>query len=250
MLDSSGLRRCSQAITVGTALAGRPPYRSQRALPTHWAPASGSDVEALASRTRSSSLGTPWFRLCVRDAFCLSVFPLAKPLPSATSAPGFPVLFGRFVGTTGLSDFPGPFICGLRPWPSRSVPPHDLRRATQGPPGSRAWRFRTCAGSSTARGQPGACNSAPVCVAFRLHGRRQHPGLYDFAAQCPSLCVPLSTLRRPPHGSLRMTRGHRGSLLLRCTALSSAPPCRFIPAHPYPHDAYDRRRGGRGDVET
>src|ERR1700758_5325544 len=29
-----------------------------------------------------------------------------------------------------------------------------------------------------------------------------------------------------------MTRGHRGSLLLRCRALSSPSPCRFIPAHP------------------
>src|SRR5512132_373977 len=28
-----------------------------------------------------------------------------------------------------------------------------------------------------------------------------------------------------------MTRGHRGSLLLRCRALSSPSPCRFIPAH-------------------
>src|SRR5215212_370641 len=27
-------------------------------------------------------------------------------------------------------------------------------------------------------------------------------------------------------------RGHRGSLLLRCRALSSPSPCRFIPAHP------------------
>jgi hypothetical protein len=29
-----------------------------------------------------------------------------------------------------------------------------------------------------------------------------------------------------------MTRGHRGPLLLRCRALSSPSPCRFIPAHP------------------
>ncbi len=28
-----------------------------------------------------------------------------------------------------------------------------------------------------------------------------------------------------------MTRGHRGSLLLRCRAFSSPSPCRFIPAH-------------------
>ena len=33
-------------IAVGTALAGGPPHRSQRALLTHWAPASGANVEA------------------------------------------------------------------------------------------------------------------------------------------------------------------------------------------------------------
>src|SRR5680860_397166 len=35
-------------IAVGTALAGGPPHRSQRALLAHWAPASGSNVEAHA----------------------------------------------------------------------------------------------------------------------------------------------------------------------------------------------------------
>ena len=34
------------SIAVGTALASGPPHRSQRALLTHWAPASGSGVEA------------------------------------------------------------------------------------------------------------------------------------------------------------------------------------------------------------
>src|SRR6266568_6978985 len=33
-------------VPVGTALAGGPPARSQRALLTHWAPASGTSVEA------------------------------------------------------------------------------------------------------------------------------------------------------------------------------------------------------------
>jgi hypothetical protein len=45
------------------------------------------------------------------------------------------------------------------------------------------------------------------------------------------LHVPLSTLRRRPRGRRRMTRGHRGSLLLRCRAFSSLSSCRFIPAH-------------------
>jgi hypothetical protein len=36
------------SIAVGTALAGGPPRRSQRALLTHWAPALGLGVEPLA----------------------------------------------------------------------------------------------------------------------------------------------------------------------------------------------------------
>jgi hypothetical protein len=35
-----------RSIAVGTALAGGPPRRSQRALLTHWAPALGGGVEA------------------------------------------------------------------------------------------------------------------------------------------------------------------------------------------------------------
>jgi len=36
----------STVITVGTALAGGPPCRSQRALLTHWAPALDASVKA------------------------------------------------------------------------------------------------------------------------------------------------------------------------------------------------------------
>ncbi len=45
----AGVTTTSQSrarITVGTALAGGPPCRSQRAALPHWAPASGSGVEA------------------------------------------------------------------------------------------------------------------------------------------------------------------------------------------------------------
>ena len=40
---------------------------------------------------------------------------LQKPLPSIPSAAGCPALFGDFPGTVGLSDFPGPFVIGVRP---------------------------------------------------------------------------------------------------------------------------------------
>ena len=74
-----------------------------------------------ATPTRSSALGTT-VRLGVRVAFCCGRFPLVKPLPSIPSASGFPVLFGDFSGTTGLSDFPCSFIVGVRLWTSRRAP--------------------------------------------------------------------------------------------------------------------------------
>ena len=44
----AGSDSAAGAIAVGTALAGAPPRRSQRALLTHWAPALGLGVEPLA----------------------------------------------------------------------------------------------------------------------------------------------------------------------------------------------------------
>ena len=67
-----------------------------------------------ASRTRSSALSA-LVRHWVRDAFCWLVFPLARPLPSAASAAARPALFGSFVGTLGLSEFPPSCIIGV--WP-------------------------------------------------------------------------------------------------------------------------------------
>src|SRR5882724_8622409 len=103
-----------------------------------------------AWRTRSSALGAS-FRLGVREAFCCGRFPLASPLPSIPSATGCPVLFGDFSGTTGLSDFPDPFVIGVRPWTSRRVPRRLRPWADLGSPGSHARCLPTCTGSLTAR---------------------------------------------------------------------------------------------------
>jgi hypothetical protein len=80
-----------------------------------------------ACRTRPSSLGA-LFRHCVRDAFCWSVFSLARPLPSIASAVACAALFGDFAGTTGLSDSPRPFIIGVRPlaFPMRPTRPSSV----------------------------------------------------------------------------------------------------------------------------
>ena len=108
-------------------------------------------------------------RVRVRSAFCSSMFPLAECLPSIASSAGEPASFSDFAGTTHSSDFSVSFIVSLRPWPFRRVPRrcHRHERSRRSP-GSRADRFRTCSGSSTAQDHtaPRACGS--VCVAFRL----------------------------------------------------------------------------------
>src|SRR6266849_6015229 len=58
-----------------------------------------------ASRTRSSPL-RPLSRHGVRCELGSGVFSLVSGLPSTTSAVGFPLLFGCFVGTTPLYDSP------------------------------------------------------------------------------------------------------------------------------------------------
>ena len=115
---------CSGSVAVGMPLTGHPPHRSQRALLTHWAPASGNDAKAqllTAWRIRLSALCMR-IRPCVRGVFCLDRFPLASPLPSIASAALFMALFGDFSGTTGLSDFPLSFVIGLRPRTSQCGP--------------------------------------------------------------------------------------------------------------------------------
>ena len=89
-------------------------------------------------------------------------------------------------------------------------------------------------GVSDHAGSTDSCQYDSVVVAFRTEGRRRLPELGIFRSSIPGLHVPLSTLRLDPYGTLRMTRGQRGWLGLHCTALSSAPLCRFIPAHPSP----------------
>ena len=87
-----------------------------------------------AWRTRSSALGAS-LRHCVRNALLSSEFPLASRLPSIASAATVPALFGDFVGTTQLSDFPRPFVIGVCPWTSRCGLPSQLPQTDVGPPG-------------------------------------------------------------------------------------------------------------------
>ncbi len=103
-----------------------------------------------ASRTRSSPL-VPLPRLGVRRGLDSGVFSLVNGLPSTTSAGDGSLLFGCFAGTTPLYDSPLPCARDLS-LIAFSLRPATFRpRAATGSPGSRAWNFSACMGSSTPR---------------------------------------------------------------------------------------------------
>ena len=70
--------------------------------------------------------------------------------------------------------------------------PRSAGRASVGPPGSRARRFRACLGSPTARGPRAARAHAANGVAFRPSQRRRHPGSAGFRGSIARLHVPLT----------------------------------------------------------
>ncbi len=107
--------------------------------------------------------------------------------------------------------------------------PATSRQASPRSPGSRARIFLTCTGSPTAPGSHAACESATVDIAFPFCTQGRHPKLV-FRGSIGGPPVPLSTLHPRCHHRRRMTRGQRGSLLLRRRALASPTPRRLIPA--------------------
>src|SRR5690349_10568960 len=100
-----------------------------------------------------------------------------------------------------------PFPTGLS-YVSLQAPPRS--------PGSRAWSFRTCLGSTTTQGRPGARAIAPGHAAFRFDDS-VGALITVFRSSIPSPSVPLFTLHRAPHDALCKTRGRvdRYSLLVR-----------------------------------
>ena len=134
-----------------------------------------------ASRTRPSPLG-PLARLGVRCGLGCCVFSLVSGLPSTASAGDVSLLFGCFAGTTPLYDSPLPCAKDLS-LIAFSLRPANCSRAATGSPGSRAWSFSACLGSSTPRGRaalalsrvallpsgwPDAVSS-PNCLISELH---------------------------------------------------------------------------------
>jgi hypothetical protein len=187
----------------------------------------------MTRRTRSGSLGAPCPAL--RPGRVLPVaFPLADPLPSTASATtqgrrclaASQVLRDRQTSHARSSQ-----ACGLGlPWAVH--PPITSGRTNRGISRfsrmeiPRMHRFFDPAGPvGGSRVAPPAVLPSAYCESVGT------PHLAVISGLNSPACVPLSTLRLRPCGRRRMTRGHRGSLVLRCGALSSPSPCRFIPAY-------------------
>src|SRR4051812_19242962 len=73
-------------------------------------------------------------------------------------------------------------------------------------PGSRAWSFQTCMGSTTTQDRPEARDIAPDHVAFRFDDSVSVP-IAIFRSSIPSPTVPLFTLRHAPRDAWCKTRG-------------------------------------------
>src|ERR1700693_5337254 len=138
------------------------------------------------------------------------MFSLARALPSPISAEACPSLFDRFTGTMARSDSSETrrsavrlfaFSDRARSWLDREVPEVSrfscmLFLSVRG--------FLDYAGPvdhSRYRGQP-------CCLPPWGWGRRPDPILFE--AQYPDPPIPLSMLRRRPHGLLRKTQGQDG----------------------------------------
>ena len=162
-------------------------------------------------------------RLRVRHVRDQTAFPLARGLPSTTSAAvgvSPAALFGSFTGTTPRSDFPRRWLVVVRLLASpRALHLHPswFGAATVGirdlPVPDKL--FPSMMRSQTAQG-PGTPrqNGAPG-VAFGMTPLPRHPRLRLFRGSILSLPVPLSTLRLRRYRRLRMTRGRCGWLLLQ-----------------------------------
>ena len=138
---------------------------------------------------------------------------MASRLRSIPSAPGSPGLFGDFLATMRLSDFPRPFITGLRPWAFRCGPRQPKAAAGRG-----ISRFprKVCTRMHGVSDRAGSgCHSRYRGTRYCLTGLITPCAPEKlFHGSIPSLHAPLSTLHPHPHKCQCMTRGSSGSLLL------------------------------------
>ena len=188
-------------------------------------PASGSHLGCWtarrwlgAVRTRSSP-GDTLARLGVRRVLACPVFSLAPSLCSTNSGPGRPRPFAGFPATMEGSDFSSPCITGFGSSPSRCGPGFFWAWPEARSPGSRARSLRTCWGLRPRRAGQALALARPPVLPSTQRTVSASRGCC-FRGSIPSLCAPLSTLRRSPRGHQRMTRGQCGSLDLHWQRLA------------------------------
>jgi hypothetical protein len=187
-----------------TALSGGPPHRSQRAELPHWAPGSGQtpgpgrnpDPDAHDQRTRRTTSGTvSGVRFAGHESPRPAPFPPPPPPPFARSCSaasqvlrGCPTSHHHSPGRTALA------------FPERPAPAQQEVGPMMGSPGSRAWRFRTCPGSPTARGPPATRDNAASSVAFHLEDSVGTPDLRFRGSIARPARAPVNASPRP-HGT-------------------------------------------------
>jgi hypothetical protein len=168
-------------------------------------------------------------RHCVRPLVCWTTFPLARSLPSTSSAgPSGQPLFEGCYGTMKRSDSLHLCITAV-PLTGSPCGPRPMTRPEAGPPGFRTECFRACQRSPTPPGPSTPRLNGVYGIACRVFGARRHPGIARFRGSILCRHVPLSTLRRSRYRDGRMTRGQCGWLTLHCLGLA---PFDTLPAFP------------------
>ena len=143
----------NRPVAVGTAVARCPPHRPVLALLTHTVPTSETSTpKPFRPHVLPRHYSAPVYSGAVSSIGpCLGIS-LADRLPSTCSADSPLPLFADLVGTMRSLDSPLPYMGDL--WLIAFSPrPASYPRAATGSPGSRAWSFSACLGSSTPQGR-------------------------------------------------------------------------------------------------
>jgi hypothetical protein len=193
-------------VAVGTAVTRRPPHRPVLALLTHTVPTSEKGMPRSIANPHMlpRHYSAPVFSGSVSSTGPCLGLPLADRLPSMPSAQRSPVFVRALRRYYAVARLPDRVHLGLIPHRLLRAA-RRLPRALPGSPGSRAWSFSACLGSST---PPGRSALAFSCTALlpSLQSDAVGSRMGLFRSSIPSLQIPLSnassaTLRPPSHGS-------------------------------------------------
>ena len=198
-------RRTGRAIRTFRRFSRKKAHRRRSMLTWCRSAVNRPSPSRLAARRMRSSACDTLSQLCVWHVLCRLAFPLAPPLPSTVSAAGAPALFDSFFGTMSRSDFPCPCIIGLACcFPMRSVA-SDNGRTRDLPVPAQVVSTRARGLRPRGAGGPLAITRLPCCLPLFSTASALQMGNFRGSIPCPR--VPLSTLRRHPHGWQRTTPG-------------------------------------------